>query len=528
MASLLSKSNPKTLAFVAGSCFLFLYWLIGFDGITFSDDVYYLLAGKKFWEGTMEFNAYHFSTRWGAYVPAGLIGHVFGFEPHRISLISLLSYVGALGLLMKVLPEKVNPWILVVWFSTQVYFLHFLTKVYPDSLLVIWVVLVPFAAVFRNQKPFLAALGLISGLFFGFLTKETIVFLAPFPVILFLFDLKSRQLNVRFNSALFGLGIAAGLLYLGYFWYSFGDPFYRISSINSGHYISEFTYADKGFWAMLRRLTYLPILTFVERSYWIWLVLAISGVWKMTREKTSSQLEFSLAFILLFIGFWFMSSTLEFYNPIYLNPRHLIILVPILAFLIATGWVAGKTHQKIRRLQLALIFIGAAISLGQNDLRMAGFQAVFFLLLLPKKLPYRTASLAVILLIPALYSIFYQKQLKSYSTLVDTLNQTTSTTENQEVILVNNFIAFSKDVLLNGDHRAQSRLVGIDKIDSIQSLNPSRIQVIIYRYYQHAYPKEQVDVDALEKWLLNKKLVYEVKSDQVWIRRFEMDQNKRF
>ena len=470
----------------------------------------------------MEFNAYHFSTRWGAYVPAGLIGHLFGFEPHRISLVSLLSYVGALGLLMKILPERVNPWILVIWYSTQVYFLHFLTKVYPDSLLVIWVVLVPFAAIYRNQQPFLAALGLISGLFFGFLTKETIVFLAPFPVILFLIDQKSKSLNYRFYLALLGLGISAGLLYFGYFWYSFGDPFYRISSINSGHYISEFTYADKGFWAMLRRLTYLPILTFVERSYWLWLVLAIPGVWSLTKEKTSPLVEFVLAFCLLLVGFWFMSSTLEFYNPIYLNPRHLIILVPLLAFLIATGWEFGQSNQKIRRVQLALIFIGAAISLGQYDLNMAGFQAVFFLLLLPKKLPYRTSLFAVVLLIPALFSIFYQKQLKSYPTLVDTLKQTTSSTENQEVILINNFLDFSKGVLLDGDTLAQSKLIGIEKIDSLKTLQPPKVRVLIYRYYQHAYPKEQVDVDALEKWLDAEYVPIEEKEkDQIWVRSFK-------
>lgn len=68
-----------------GFSFLLVYWIFGFDGITFSDDVYYLLAGQKFWKGTMEVNAYLFSTRWGAYIPSGLIGFLFGFGPHRIS-----------------------------------------------------------------------------------------------------------------------------------------------------------------------------------------------------------------------------------------------------------------------------------------------------------------------------------------------------------------------------------------------------------------------------------------------------------
>jgi hypothetical protein len=53
--------------------------------------------------------------------------------------------------------------------------MHFLTKVYPDSLLVFWTVLVPFSAVYREDRPFLSALGVTSGFFFGFITKETII-----------------------------------------------------------------------------------------------------------------------------------------------------------------------------------------------------------------------------------------------------------------------------------------------------------------------------------------------------------------
>jgi hypothetical protein len=522
MATFLSNRNPKSLVLLAGSGFLFLYWLFGFDGITFSDDVYYLLAGKKFWEGTMEANAYHFSTRWGAYVPSGLIGWLLGFEPHRISLISLFSYLGSLVLLLKVLPSKSNPWILVVWCSTQVYFLHFLTKVYPDSFLVFWVVLIPFSAVYRHEKPFLAALGLVSGLFFGFLTKETIVLLGPLPFLLFYFDQRNKTVQTSFYLSILGIGLFFASSYLGYFWVNFGDPFYRITSINAGHYISEFTYADKGIWSILRRISYLPILTFVERGYWLWIILALPAISQLRKKQTTPILEFSIAALLLLVGFWLMTSTLEFYNPIYLNPRHLIILVPILAFLIASGWEDWQINPKMRRVILALILLGVGISFFQGDFKMAGFQAAFFLLILPQKLPFRSLLIVLILAIPALYSISYQHKLKSYYALLNTLNEEIKDSENQEVILVNNFIDFSKEVLLAGDTKAQSKLLGIEKIDSLLSLNPSKINVIIYRYYQHAYPKEQVDVDALEKWLiLHFELIEEKEKDQIWIRSFE-------
>lgn len=495
----LNQVKPKTLAFLAGSAFLFLYWWFGYDGITFSDDVYYLIAGKRFWEGTMIVNSYHFSSRWGAYVPAGLVGKILGFEPHRISLISLLSYAASLWMLIKVLPEKSNPWILVLWFSTQVYFLHFLTKVYPDSLLVFWTVLIPFSAYFRKSKPFLAALGVVMGLFFGFLTKETIVFLAPLPIILFFIDRVNPSFSSKFYLYLTSLAIVTTVVYLGYFWVSFGDPFYRISSINSGHYISEFTYADKGLRAILRRLSYLPIITFVERGYWPWIVFGLAGIWKIREQRYSSPiLEYACASILILTGFWVMSSTLEFYNPIYLNPRHLILLVPILSFLIAVGWKRWTDDPILKKWILVLFFIGISISAVQQDLKMLGFQGLIFVWILSAKLPFRNLLLTGTLLFPTVFAIRYQKDLKNYSGLIETLNKINLSNDNQDIILTNSFINFSKEVLLPSDTNSQSRLISIEKTDSVLGLQPEKLQVLLHFYHQHAYPEEQQEVDHLE------------------------------
>ncbi|WP_133552738.1 hypothetical protein [Algoriphagus boseongensis] len=517
-----SLYSTKAKAFIAGAIFLIGYWLLSYDGITFSDDVYYLLAGKNFWEGTMEVNSYHFSSRWGAYVPSGLIGFLLGFDPHLISLISLISYLGALGLLFKILPQRNNPWILTLWFCTQVYFLHFLTKVYPDSLLVFWTTLVPVSAYFRNQKPFLAALGLVGGLFFGFLTKETIVFLAPFPILLFVWDWKNRVISKAFYFTLISIGLLLGSLYLGYFWIKFGDPFYRVSSINAGHYISEYTYADKGLWAMFRRLTYLPILTFVERGYWLWLVMAIPGIQLKKTIVNSPALEMSLAFCCLILGFWLMTSTLELYNPIYLNPRHLIILVPVLAFLIASGWGKWNENQFLFRWILGLILLGIGISLVQMDWKMAGFQAVFLGIIFPPKFPKRIEGLAVLFILPAFAAVFYQQKVKAYPEFIKALDQEVKNATESTPILTNNFIHFSREVLFPDDSKSQELLYPIEELDSLKKSPPQELRILIYEYYQHAYPKEQEDLDLLEPWLANHyQLTREEHSDLVWIREFE-------
>lgn len=494
--------NPAyKLPLLTGILFLSAYWLFGFDGITFSDDVYYLLAGKKFWEGTMEVSNYHFSSRWGAYVPTGLIGYLLGFDAHRISLISLLSYAASLLLLLKILPKSAPAWILVLWFCTQVYFLHFLTKVYPDSLLVLWTCLVPVAATFRKTKPVYSGMLLVLALFVGFLTKETIVLLAPVPILLFYFDWKRKELTISFYISILLTGILLSATYLGYFWVKFGDPLHRISSINAGHYISEFTYADKGFWAIMRRITILPIITFVERSYWAWMVFALPGIALGLKSKKTPAFEFSLAFLCLLIGFWFMSSTLEFYNPIYLNPRHLIIIMPILSVLIAIGWKEWRNSGKWKIYFIGLLLLGTGISLMQMDLKMAVFNAVLLVPVLLRNQKLQLISLLLILILPAIYSIYFQQNLKQYDNLIKTLTVETQSTDLKEPIFTHSFLDFSKEVMFDGNLSGQNKLIPFYTFPTDPNQFPEKLKVLIYDYYHHAYPEEQVDMDTFSNWL---------------------------
>lgn len=505
----------------AGLLFLCGYWYFGFDGITFSDDVYYILAGKSFWEGSMQVDEYHFSSRWGAYVPFGFFGHLFGFHPKLISLFSLLCYALTYSLLLRYFQSNWQKILFTLWFCSQVYFLHFISKVYPDSALVLWVTLVPIASLYRSQRPIFAAFALILALFLGFITKETIVFLAPFPLLLLLADLRNKQVKWSFYLAILGFGLAFGGLYLGYFWYQFGDPLYRIQSINAGHYISEFTYADKGWTAILKRLTILPFSTFVERGYWPWIVGAIPALFFGLSQRKKILHEFTLALLCLLLGFWFMTSTLDFYNPIYLNPRHLIILVPTLAFCLTFALPLWMGSAKWKAYMTGLLIGGALIALIQLDWKMAAFNAAFIPLLFLKKKKIQVLLLAGILLVPALAAVPYQFRLKKYETLISTLGKLTLDTANQSIILTNNFLVFSKEVLLPNQPKQQQLLFPIENTIQLQRFPPEEIRVLIYEYYAHAYPKEQVDVERLELWIKvnGYKVIDEYRENQLWYRK---------
>lgn len=57
----MSQKNSKSIYFLTGSLFLIGYWIFGYDGITFSDDVYYMQFGRDFWRGLELRDSSHFT-----------------------------------------------------------------------------------------------------------------------------------------------------------------------------------------------------------------------------------------------------------------------------------------------------------------------------------------------------------------------------------------------------------------------------------------------------------------------------------
>ena len=196
-----------------------------------------------------------------------------------------------------------------------------------------------------------------------------------------------------------------------------------------------------------------------------------------------------------------MTSTLDFYNPIYLNPRHLIILIPILSMLIALGWQEWKNSGKWKIYLITLLLVGTGISLFQLDLKMAAFNLTLAMGVRFSNLKLYPAFIALILIAPALIAIPYQQNLKQYTVLIDTLHTESQITDSKEPIYTHSFLDFSKEVLLAEDKSAQQLIIPLYKFPTDKALFPEKLKLLIYDYYTHAYPEEQVDVDAISDWL---------------------------
>jgi len=511
------KLSKRYLSLFSGCLFLGFYFLFGYDGITFSDDVIYILTGQKFLEGIPIADSHHFSSRIGLYVFSGFFTHFFGLNDHSAALASLVSYLISFYLLWRLLEDSRSRWWFTGFFVSQIYFLHFLPKVYPDSLLVLWVILIPITAIYRNKYAFWMSLAMGLAFIIGFSTKETMVLLLPFPIVLLVYDIiQKRPMSFYLWFGLWSVLILS--LYFAFFHWKFGNWFYRFEMVNEGHYISEFTYNDKGVWAILKRLTYSPFMAFVERAYWPWLVLAIPGLWMGFKNQKPILFEFALTVACLILGFWFMTSTLDFYNPIYLNPRHLIILVGPLSVLIAMGsayWMGDKTW--ILRIGV-LFFIGSGIAILLLDFKIAAHLLAFGLVLVflkPSKL--KITAIAILLLIPILASIVHQGQIKNYSHFIKNFKNTVLNNEKQHIIIVNDFVHFSKDLLLPYQEKEKCNLVSVENLAPLQESKPDEFQLFLYKYYLHAYPLESESIEDFENWAKSQN--YEVidEKEDSWI-----------
>jgi hypothetical protein len=516
-----SFSGDGTYSLVFGLLFLVTYWIVGYDGITFSDEVTYLQLGHQLWHNEPVVSEYHFTSRWGAFLFSGYFTYLLGFHDRYASLATLLFYMVSLSILWKVTPQQFRKWT-VVFFISHVYLLHFLPKVYPDGFLILWIILIPASSIFRERQPVWAAFIMATAFFVGFCTKETIVLLFPFPLLLLWLDYKSfKPLSFYGYFLLFSLLLC--VLYLGYYQWLFGDWLYRFTSVNEGHYISEYTYHDKGWPAVVKRISYLPLITFIERTYWLWIVMALPGIYYGIKKRVQVSLEFGLAVICLIVGFWFMTSTLEFYNPIYLNPRHLIIWIGPLAVSIAMGAKYWLHDQGCKIILSSLLAVGGIFAIIYSDEKIGLFYFILAGILFIRREHIKFALITVLLLLSAAFAAYYQHQLKNYPHFLRTFQSSIFQAAEDSPVLTNEFVVYSKDILLNQPH-VQVPLHSLYHLDSIKTSPPPTLTLLVYKYYQHAYPDEQLYIDQAEKWIEeNYQLVDSVEDPWLSIRSYRLE-----
>ncbi len=345
------------------------------------------------------------------------------------------------------------------------------------------------------------------------------ILLAPLPALLFFMDLRERK-RLHFYYYFGGISLVLVFLYLGYYQWQFGDWLFRFKTIENGDYISAYSYYDKDLPTLYKRLTYEPILDLIRRTYWLWLTLSIPRIYFGVKNKDEVGLAFGLCLTCLLVGFWWMTTPFQFYSPLPMNPRHLIILIPPLSVCIALGF--RHWHNAIEwKMALALLLAFASgYCLLSGDWKVGLFYLLFSGLLFLKQERILFAAMAAGLLFPVLFSVKYQHQLKNYPHFLEVLRKETSEASNTSPLLTHEFIYFSSEVLLE-EPEFQSPIISMAELDRLAQNPPDSLTLFIYGYYRHAYPAEQVYIDKVEQWLeKNYDLIYSEQGPWLSIRKY--------
>jgi hypothetical protein len=346
--------------------FVIAFYFLAFEGLLMSDDFTYSYYGYQFLQGNLKPDNDIFIHRFGVFIPLSIIYFIFGINDITTTIWPLLAFLLTGWLVYKYFPdsEKSSGIYALIFSMLSFYPLFFSNKLFPDVIVSFFCIASAYIVSNRSEgRSILFPLLFSICIFIGFLTKETIIYILPFYMLIVIHDLIKKKKYFFWCVASFSL-LTFALLYFIIYKYYTGDFFYRFNVIQEGHYVSGHSYYDKPFIDMLKRITYEPLLFFISTEFIIPIVFALPVIfsikWKSLNELDNRDSYWTIFFIVLILMFWFGSTSYKFYNPISLNGRMYIITVPVLAILV--GLSLPKIERNLRwYLWFALCFAMAVV-----------------------------------------------------------------------------------------------------------------------------------------------------------------------
>lgn len=333
-------------------------------GFYFYDDITYAGFAVDLIQGNFQVNEDHFTSRWGIVWLTALVYKIVGISEWSTTLPPLIATLIAIngiyfGLRWKSQTLALGSSLIL---GLDFYTLFFTNKLFPDSLVACCLaisLLILFRIRYANTEyPLLWAGCFVACIFLAWVAKVTAIFSFPFFLLLLLSDLLQRN-RQRFWIGVLSISILLVTCYL--FWYQikFGDPFFRFTSIVDAHYISHESYHDKGFLAIVKRITYQPVMMLINGSMIIvvglslpsWLNINWRTFWKLPNGETF----WFAASWMMFLAYWLMTTSWNYYNPLPLTARHALMIIPPFAILGAYQYYRFEEKSKLAR-YYAIIF----------------------------------------------------------------------------------------------------------------------------------------------------------------------------
>lgn len=335
---------------------IILYHVFGYIGHYGYDDIQYAKLSSDLINGQIDYND-HFVYRTPVILLTALSYLVFGINDLASSLPSLFITIGILICIFFLLKEKGNiPLIIGLSLTTfSNWFIFYSDKLMPDIYVAFFVILSLFilhSYKFKTakKKPFLYASLFSLALFFGFLSKGTIVLILPLLLYYLIVDILCKR-DIRFWVYTLFTGLAFLVIYFFIIWLLTGDFFKRFDAITSNSYLNLCSYDQQSWKVLLKRITIDFFMLMIHQGMITGFIFVLAF---LLRRNTFSyyKLDDSFSFFLisaliLFLSSNFMTISISSYSPMCLDPRHYLFLIPVVAVpasLIITGFIKEKKY----------------------------------------------------------------------------------------------------------------------------------------------------------------------------------------
>jgi len=406
-----------------------LYHLFGYTGHFGFDDLHYAELAKDLLRGELDFGD-HYAYRFTLVGLTALSYLISGISDFASSLPALGITIIILIIVFNTLREH-GPATIVLGLSLTTlsnWFLFYSDKLMPDifvALSVIWALTILHRYKFKSEKNKAArhAILFAFALFFGFISKGTIVLVLPLLLFLFISDIiQKRDLKFWAYSLISGLVLMA--LYLFAIWMLTGNMTERFDAIAGNSYLNPCSYDQQSLKILLKRI----FIGFFELSIFQTLVTGFIFVFAILFQKkglrffriNDSFSFFLVSAIILFLSSSFMTISANSYSPMCLDPRHYLFLLPV-ASIPASRIIADFLESKQHGLQMIIALLGiTVISLFLKGntfillyLPLLGLFGLYFITRNSQRFQYLFITLfSVILLLIPLDMVRYAQEVK--------------------------------------------------------------------------------------------------------------------
>lgn len=373
----MKANRTNQLIFLAFAFALVFHHFFGYLGHFGYDDMEYARIAALLSNGVFDPNN-HFSFRLTLVGLTALSYKFFGINDFASSFPSLLFSIGTLALVYRILKDESWPILTIglALFSFNSWTFFYSDKLMPDTGLAFFVFLFFYVVYLYNYCPrkmpvmaysFFAALAL----FLCFNTKETVVLIAPLIIWLIVTDIVMKR-SVKFWLQFVGFGVVMLVCYMIICELLFGNAIIRFNSIIANSYLNSCSYDQQPFLITLKRITYELAKMFLVGDMLLGFIVVLSyfavdpnyQLFKLTDRKSF----FIVGIVILMFSSNFMSISVTSYNPMCLDPRHYLFIIPVAAVAAALVLREFFGQLKFRSVWFILVLLafGISIFVGNN------------------------------------------------------------------------------------------------------------------------------------------------------------------